>query len=171
MLLWLFVISALRWGTVQATLEIMIEDVECTEVNSEYIKTCEFEVEDDSTYGASLTSNIETIKHFPETVRVIADIFTVQYGEYSVDMGLHIDTLFCEVMENSNSIANFLLTVVNMNDGECPPGPGVYKQENYVVDNTKGLPSSFPSGYYLMNMTFLNDDTVFVHFNAYVRVM
>ncbi|KAF3427103.1 hypothetical protein E2986_00367, partial [Frieseomelitta varia] len=52
-----------------ADYDVILEDVDCSQVNEEYIKTCDFELNYDSTYGASLNSYMEIIKSFPEDVK------------------------------------------------------------------------------------------------------
>ncbi|KAK1132495.1 hypothetical protein K0M31_013878 [Melipona bicolor] len=168
---WLLIVCALQWYTVEADYDVILEDIDCSQVNEEYIKTCDFELNYDSTYGASLNSYIEIIKLFPEDVKIKADIFTARMGEYSVDLGFHIETSFCEVISDSNSIARPMIKAVNLDDVDnCPPAPGVYQGEDYVIDNMDGLPPSFPNGHYLVNMTLLNEDTTIVHFDIYVRI-
>ncbi|XP_043510797.1 uncharacterized protein LOC122529078 isoform X2 [Frieseomelitta varia] len=154
-----------------ADYDVILEDVDCSQVNEEYIKTCDFELNYDSTYGASLNSYMEIIKSFPEDVKLIADVFTVRMGEYSVDLGLHIETNFCEIISDSNSIALPMIKAINFDSlDNCPPAPGVYQGEDYVIDSMDGLPPSFPNGHYLVNMSLLNKDTTLVHFDIYVRI-
>ncbi|XP_017758022.1 PREDICTED: uncharacterized protein LOC108549239 [Eufriesea mexicana] len=120
MLFWSLAACALTWCTVQATYDVIFEDVDCSQVNEEYISTCELELDYDSTYGASMSTYIEVIKDFPPDVNIIADVFTVRMGEYTVDVGLHVEVNLCEVAEDPNSIAVPILRAVDMN-GPCPP--------------------------------------------------
>ncbi|CAD1481221.1 unnamed protein product, partial [Heterotrigona itama] len=151
-----------------ADYDVILEDIDCSQVNEEYIKTCDFELNYDSTYGASLNSYIEIIKQLPEDLMIVADVFTVRMGEYSVDLGLHIETNFCEVASDSNSIVLPILRAVNLdNMDNCPPAPRVYQGEDYVIDNMDGLPPSFPNGHYLVNITLLNKSTTLMHFDIY----
>ncbi|XP_017758030.1 PREDICTED: uncharacterized protein LOC108549246 [Eufriesea mexicana] len=169
MLFWSLAACALTWCTVQATYDVIFEDVDCSQVNEEYISTCELELDYDSTYGASMSTYIEVIKDFPPDVNIIADVFTVRMGEYTVDVGLHVEVNLCEVAEDPNSIAVPILRAVDMN-GPCPPTARTYQLDEYVIDNMDGLPPTFPSGHYLINMTFYTGDTTIVHFDVYIRV-
>lgn len=155
---------------VQADYDIILEDIDCSQINEEYIKSCDLELNYDSTYGASLNTYIEIIKALPEDTKVTADVFTVRMGEYTVDLGLHIDTSFCEVAADSKSIGVPIIRAINMDGDNCPPDPGVYQREDYVIDSMDGLPPSFPDGHYLLNMTLANKDTTIVHFDIYIRV-
>ena len=155
---------------VQADYDIILEDIDCSQINEEYVKSCDLELNYDSTYGASLNTYIEIIKTLPEDTKVTADVFTVRMGEYTVDLGLHIDTNFCEAAADSKSIGVPIIRAINMDGDNCPPDPGVYQREDYVIDSMDGLPPSFPDGHYLLNATLANKDTTIVHFDIYIRV-
>ncbi|XP_060825888.1 uncharacterized protein LOC132912467 [Bombus pascuorum] len=170
MLFWLFTACALGWCMVQADYDIILEDIDCSQINEEYVKSCDLELNYDSTYGASLNTYIEIIKTLPEDTKVTADVFTVRMGEYTVDLGLHIDTNFCEAAADSKSIGVPIIRAINMDGDNCPPDPGVYQREDYVIDSMDGLPPSFPDGHYLLNATLANKDTTIVHFDIYIRV-
>ncbi|XP_050590242.1 uncharacterized protein LOC126922075 isoform X2 [Bombus affinis] len=146
MLFWLFTVCALEWCMVQADYDIILEDIDCSQINEEYVKSCDLELNYDSTYGASLNTYIEIIKALPEDTKVTADVFTVRMGEYTVDLGLHIDASFCEVAADSKSIGVPIIRAINMDGDNCPPDPGVYQREDYVIDSMDGLPPSFPDG-------------------------
>lgn len=42
-------------------------------------------------------------------------------GEYTVDVGLHVDVGLCEITQNPNSVAVPLLRGLNMEKDACPP--------------------------------------------------
>lgn len=48
----------------------MFEDVDCSQINEEYVAACELELDYDSTYGASMNTYLEVIKDLPADVRV-----------------------------------------------------------------------------------------------------
>lgn len=56
-------------------------------------------------------------------------------GEYTVDLGLHIDTSFCEVAADSKSIGVPIIRAINMDGDNCPPDP-VCKQFDTQKCNT-----------------------------------
>ncbi|CAK9814320.1 hypothetical protein ANTQUA_LOCUS8023 [Anthophora quadrimaculata] len=170
MFFWFFAFSALQFCVVQADFDVMFEDVECTEFNPEYVETCITELNYDSTYGASLDTHINIIKEFPINTKIIADVFTVQMGEYTVSIGLHVDADFCGVVETPNSLAIPMLRAINMDTNMCPAQPGIYEREGFVLDNLDGLPSSFPPGHYLLNMSLVDEKSVLLHIDAYIRI-
>ncbi|XP_076750401.1 uncharacterized protein LOC143423163 [Xylocopa sonorina] len=170
MLFWLFTIFALRFCAVQADYDIVLEDVICSDVNEEYIKACDFEVEYDSEYGSSLNSYVELIKTIPENAKLTGDIFTSRMGEYTVPLGLHADGYLCQVLQDKDSIIVPIARAVNIHHAECPLKPGIYQRENYVLDSKEGLPTTFPSGHYLISVKFECDNVTIMHFDAYLRV-
>lgn len=56
-------------------------------------------------------------------------------GEYTVDLGLHIDASFCEVAADSKSIGVPIIRAINMDGDNCPPDP-VCKQFDTQKCNT-----------------------------------
>ncbi|CAL7948607.1 unnamed protein product [Xylocopa violacea] len=170
MLFWLFTVFALRCCVVQADYDIIIEDVVCSDINEEYIKSCDFEVEYDSEYGNSLNSYVEIIKTIPKNAKIIGDIFSARMGEYTVPVGLHVNGYFCEVLGDSDSIIIPIARSVNIDHAECPLEPRIYQRENFVLDSKEGLPTAFPSGHYLLSVTFECDNVTIMHFDVYLRV-
>ncbi|KOC62020.1 hypothetical protein WH47_01812 [Habropoda laboriosa] len=124
----------------------------------------------DSEYGANVDTHLEIIKPFPEGLKIIADVIAVQMGEYTLNVGVHLDTDFCELAESPNSLAVPILRAINMDSGTCPPEPGIYEREGYVLDSMDGLPSAFPAGHYLLNMSLIYEESVLFHLDVYLRI-
>ena len=91
-------------------------------------------------------------------------------GEYTNDIGLHVETDVCELTSDPHNIAAPIAKAINLGPNNCPPIPGVYGQDNYVIDDQEGLPESFPIGKYLLNITLLKEETVFIQVHLYVSV-
>ncbi|XP_031831183.1 uncharacterized protein LOC116426424 [Nomia melanderi] len=156
MIYWYFVCCALSLCLVQAEIDLLFEDGTCVFTNDKYIKpdSCGMEVEDDSEYGTSLTTRLEIVKAVDKIV-ALGNINAAQMGEYTNDLGLHVEMDLCDALSNPTSIAFPILRALDMAADNCPPKPGVYGRENYVIDNFDGLPDSFPPGKYLLNITLM----------------
>ncbi|XP_053984251.1 uncharacterized protein LOC128879285 [Hylaeus volcanicus] len=165
---------ALRWCVVQAHLDLVLEDAECIYANAEYVKedSCILEVNDDSEYGSSVSSHIEIIKRLPDDIKARGNINGLHMGEYTNDVGIHIDTNLCELIKSGKeNIATSMLRVIDLSSNDCPLGPGVYGKDKYVIDNFEGLPNTFPSGKYLINVTLAKDEDLLLHYQAFVAII
>ncbi|XP_046144953.1 uncharacterized protein LOC123988544 [Osmia bicornis bicornis] len=169
----LLAFCVLPWDIVQANLDIIFDDAECPITDDEYVKhdSCHLEVNDDSEYGTSLSTYFEIIKDFPDDVRVAAKIYGIHMGEYTNDIGLHVETNFCEVAKEAHTIAAPMIKAVGMTSDNCPPKAGIYGTEHFVVNDEDGLPETFPIGKYLINFTLLNDAIIFANFEIYITVV
>ncbi|XP_054011689.1 uncharacterized protein LOC128894180 [Hylaeus anthracinus] len=165
---------ALRWCVVQAHLDLMLEDAECVYASAEYVKedSCTLEVNDDSEYGSTLSSHIEVIKQLPDGIKARGNINGLYMGEYTNDVGIHIDTNLCEMISLGNdNIATPMIRAIDLSSKDCPPGPGVYGKEKYVIDNFEGIPKTFPSGKYLVNVTLAKDEDLLLHYQAFITIV
>lgn len=62
-------------------------------------------------------------------------------GEYTVDLGLHVDKSICEIVADSKSIMVPMLRAIDMDNDNCPPDP-VCKQfdtQKYNTDENLNL--------------------------------
>ncbi|XP_076166100.1 uncharacterized protein LOC143146030 [Ptiloglossa arizonensis] len=169
----LFIFCMLRWCAVQAELDLIIDDASCVYANEEYVKpgSCSIEVNDDSEYETSLTTHVEIIKQFPEGLKARGNVNGIQMGEYTNDIGLHVQMDLCDEAFSGHNIARVIVEGININPKNCPPEPGIYGKADYVIDNFEGLPDSFLTGKYLLNVTILNEDTLFLNYFIYVSVL
>ncbi|KAG6797212.1 hypothetical protein HZU73_07464 [Apis mellifera caucasica] len=167
MFLWLLTVCMLQ-STVQASYEVVFEDAECFDINEKYVKECEINVDYDSTYGSKMDAYLEILEIPNNFIEVTVDTFTTQMGEYTLPMALHLEGDLCKFAEDKNSIGYLFTKSININT--CPPQPGIYKQERYVLDNMDALPPSFPEGHYLLNATLSSSDIILFRINLYVRV-
>nr|XP_033322505.1 uncharacterized protein LOC117218316 [Megalopta genalis] len=167
---------ALYLCLVQAELEVLFEDGGCTRSNDEYIKpdSCEFEVEQDSEYGTSVSMSIEVTKKVPSLTALATVLGLERDGEYTVDFGIHVEIDVCQTLSGPVNVAFPIIKAMNIPPDRCPPEPGVYGSEHYVIEksNSDGLPESFPSGKYLFNVTLLTEEgLLIVEYVVYVSVL
>ncbi|XP_012136793.1 uncharacterized protein LOC105662007 [Megachile rotundata] len=169
---YLLIFCVLLWNNVQAEIEIIFDDAECKYSNDEFVEpgSCEITVDDDSEYGSTVSTHLEVIKQPPEDIRAIAKVYGVNMGEYTNDIGLDVDTNFCEVTKEHHSIARPFISAFGLNDLACPIPPGVYGMEHYVIDNNDGLPESFPIGRYLISISLLNDEYTIITVDIYLTI-
>ncbi|XP_043258023.1 uncharacterized protein LOC122400565 [Colletes gigas] len=169
----LSIFCMLRWCVVQAELDLMFDEAKCVYVNEEYFKpgSCKFEVNDDSEYGSSLTSRFEIIKEFPKGAMAAGNLKGIQMGEYTNDMGLYMEMDLCEIASGNQNIALPIMRALDVSGDNCPPKPGIYGKEGYVMDNFEGVPDSFPSGKYLLNISTFKDDVTIANYHFYLTVL
>ncbi|XP_076638456.1 uncharacterized protein LOC143350310 [Colletes latitarsis] len=169
----LSIFCVLRWCVVQAELDVIFDEAMCAYTNDDYFKpgTCKFEVNDDSEYGTSLTSHLEIIKEFPKGTMAAGNVKGIQMGEYTNDMGLQMEMDLCEIASGDQNIALPIMKAIDMSGDTCPPKPGIYGKEGYVIDNFDGVPDSFPSGKYLLNITIFKDDVTISNYLIYLTIL
>ncbi|XP_043801373.1 uncharacterized protein LOC122719529 [Apis laboriosa] len=167
MFLWLLTVCMLQC-TVQASYEVVFEDAECFDINEKYVKECEINVDYDSEYGSKLDAYLEILGIPYDSIKLEVDTFTTQMGEYTLPMAIHLEGDLCKFAEEKNSMGYLFIKSVNIEI--CPPKPGIYKQERFVINNMDALPSSFPEGHYLLNSTLSSEDIVLFRINLYIRV-
>ncbi|XP_061931556.1 uncharacterized protein LOC108001412 [Apis cerana] len=167
MFLWLLTVCMLQC-TVQAAYEIVFEDSECFDINEKYIKECEINIEYDSTYGSKMISYLEILEIPENSIKVEIDTFSTQMGEYTLPMPLRIEGYLCDFVKEKDSMGYLFMKSVNINT--CPPTPGIYEQEGFVIDNMDSLPPSFPEGHYLLNSTLSFNNIVLLRINLYIRI-
>ncbi|XP_078037061.1 uncharacterized protein LOC144470104 [Augochlora pura] len=172
-----FIYFALYLCLVQADLEVLFEDGGCVRSNDDYIKpdSCLMDVDQDSEYGTSLSTSIEIIKKM-KSVIALASVFGMERdGEYTVDFGVRLVVNVCESLSGpTTSIVFPILKAMNLPSDPCPPEPGVYGNDHFVMEegNSDGLPDSFPPGKYLLNLTLLLDDVeLLVEYGIYLTVL
>ncbi|XP_076289521.1 uncharacterized protein LOC143213503 [Lasioglossum baleicum] len=145
---------------VQANLELLFDDAFCKVQNTEYIDPdCSIEISEDSEYGNSLSVHLEILKKLPSLKASAKVLGMERSGEYTQDVGLSVTMDICESLAGPPNIADVFVKALNLKSGECPPEPGVYGEEHFVIDTdgNSGLPDSFPGGKYLLNMSILTD--------------
>ncbi|XP_031774424.1 uncharacterized protein LOC105736403 [Apis florea] len=169
MFLWLLTVCMLQWCTVQASYEVVFEDAECFDINKKYIKECEINVDYDSTYGSKMDAYLEILEIPYDSIKLEIDTFTTQMGEYTLPMAIHLEDDLCEFAKKKNSLGYLFIQSVNIQT--CPPKPGIYEQERFVIGNMMdALPPSFPEGHYLLNSTLSSEEIILFRLNLYVRV-
>ncbi|XP_076235081.1 uncharacterized protein LOC143179653 [Calliopsis andreniformis] len=160
-------------STFRADLDILLEDGDCAYINEEYIdpETCGFEVNENSEYETYLSTNMDILKKLPENTKIRGNINGIEMGEYTIDMGLHVEMKLCDVANDPNTIAVPMAKAVGFTPEKCPPEPGKYANSNFMIKNQNGLPESFPIGQYLLNVTLLTEKETIVVIHIYLTVI
>ncbi|XP_076645186.1 uncharacterized protein LOC143354765 [Halictus rubicundus] len=158
---------------VQANLDILFDDAVCQIVDTEYVDPdCSLDIFEDSEYGSYITVHLEVKKKAPD-ITVIANVLGMdRTGEYTEDVGLSVTMDICESLAGTTpSIAHVFINALDMTSDNCPPEPGVYGKDHFVIDGSSGMPESFPGGKYFVNMTVLCEEAVLFVIGIYITVM
>ncbi|XP_011303577.1 uncharacterized protein [Fopius arisanus] len=140
---------------IQAKLNVYFENFYVDEVDSNYIRDAEVDINTDSEYDNTIFVNFTIVNPLPKTTKAYLEVIGMSMGEFVLPTGLFFDMDMCSLDDEPVLLGPFFDSL-GFTSENCPPENGVYTSLHYEVP-TDELPSEIHTNKYKIIFKFADD--------------